>query len=122
MKVYMAVHATPPQRVLAGYDAYPEDSEHGYGLVLFCRNAAADARRATGTANFLTSSLTGTPGQYRQRATTTGSGVAADARPVSAADTTGHLALGTYDIADEAPRQRTGERMDVDLGRVQRCP
>ena len=31
----MAVHATPPKRVLAGYDAYSEDSEHGYGLVLF---------------------------------------------------------------------------------------
>lgn len=58
---------------------------------------------ATGTANFLVSSRTAPPAQYRQRATTTASGVAANAKPVAVADATGHLPLGAYAITEELP-------------------
>ena len=64
---------------------------------------AKTTQGGTGTANFLISSRTGTPVQYRQRATTTASGSPADAKPVAAADATDHLALGSYAITEELP-------------------
>ena len=82
---------------------------------------------ATGTANFLVSSRTAPPAQYRQRATTTASGVAANAKPVAVADATGHLPLGAYAITEELPAECVGQWLDADVGGVQRrartvCP
>jgi uncharacterized repeat protein (TIGR01451 family) len=58
---------------------------------------------ATGTSGFLVSSRSGVPAQYRSRATTIHSGVAASATPDTAADSTDHLALGSYAIVEELP-------------------
>ena len=58
---------------------------------------------ATGTANFLISSQSEPPTQFRRAATTTVPGVAAGAKPVAAVDATDHLPLGTYTITEEQP-------------------
>jgi uncharacterized repeat protein (TIGR01451 family) len=57
----------------------------------------------TGTSSFLVSSHSGTPVQYLQHATTTASGVTADAVPVTGADATDHLRLGPYSIVEQLP-------------------
>jgi uncharacterized repeat protein (TIGR01451 family) len=58
---------------------------------------------ATGTAAFLVTPFTGSPAAFSQRATTTTSGVPADAIPDTPADATGHLRLGRYTIAEQSP-------------------
>ncbi len=58
---------------------------------------------ATGTTNFLISSRSATTVQYLQHATTTATGVAADAVPATPADATDHLRLGSYAITEQFP-------------------
>lgn len=58
---------------------------------------------ATGTTGFLVSSRSGTQMQYLQHATTTATGVPANAVPATPADATDNLRLGTYAITEQFP-------------------
>jgi Domain of unknown function DUF11 len=58
---------------------------------------------ATGTVAFLVAARTGPPAQYLLHATTLEEGVPADAIPASRADSTDHLHLGRYLVAEQFP-------------------
>jgi uncharacterized repeat protein (TIGR01451 family) len=58
---------------------------------------------ATGTVAFLIGRRTGPPAQYLQHATTLEEGVPADATPNTPADSTDHLHLGRYLVAEQFP-------------------
>ena len=62
-----------------------------------------------GTASFVVTPATGPPTPHLQHATTTTPGVAADAKPDTPADATGHLRLGTYHIVEQPPLSSTGD-------------
>ncbi len=58
---------------------------------------------ATGVTSFLINSRSGPAVQYLQHATTTSSGVPANAIPATPADATDHLRLGSYAITEQFP-------------------
>ncbi len=62
-----------------------------------------------GTASFVVTPATGPPTPHLQNATTTTPGVAADAKPLTPADDTGNLRLGTYHIVEQPPLSSTGD-------------
>ena len=57
----------------------------------------------TGTAAFLISALSGPPVEFLQHATTTATGIAANAVPDTADDATDHLLLGDYTVIEQSP-------------------
>ena len=61
-----------------------------------------------GTASFVVTPATGPPTPHLQNATTTSSGVAADAKPQTPADATDNLRLGVYHIVEQPPLSSTG--------------
>jgi uncharacterized repeat protein (TIGR01451 family) len=69
---------------------------------------------ATGTVSFLIGRRNGLPAQYLQHATTLEEGVPADATPNSPADSTDHLHLGRYLVAEQFPPSDRPDEWSLD--------